>query len=573
MSAGSASSSAPPALVASTIKAASLLAAGQAAGVVTAQVAALTDGVVKAMYMTKLKIAAVVLLVLGAFGAGAGAIIHATPRAEQKDAQVLNEPPPSDQSNASSPQKPEAPDADRAAAEWVIANGGRIDTAAGTFQKGDPLGDGPFKISAIRLTSTDKITDDDLVRLAGLTKLNNLFLARIPVGDAGLKHLANLKSLESLYLPQTKVGDAGLANLKGVTGLVNLYLDETKVTDAGLEHLKGMTGLKVLYLRHTPITDAGLKHLAAMPNLCWVDLWGTKVTDAGVKQLQAALPRCTIKNIDPQKDRPPPALPPTGLPVGRWSVAFANGVSQTCEIRPGGTVSVVEPLRTSHGKATVKDGLVVVDYEDNVVERWTPVGNRHVVEFWFPGTQFPTAKPLHGIAERTTADEKPHRAAEDDNPFKKVKEGDWAKYSMTMDRGGFKSVGDMTRTVTAKSDKEVTITTIMTLDGRKSLPRDEKFDLTKPYDPIWLHGLNGTDARIEKVGEAKEKVKIGTREYDCTVIKSKTRSKVGGIEYKTDNRLWTSKDAPLGGMVKMEVLGERGAPANTWLEFKESGSK
>ena len=250
MSAGSASSSAPPALVASTIKAASLLAAGQAAGVVTAQVAALTDGVVKAMYMTKLKIAAVVLLVLGAFGAGAGAIIHATPRAEQKDAQVLNEPPPSDQSNASSPQKPEAPDADRAAAEWVIANGGRIDTAAGTFQKGDPLGDGPFKISAIRLTSTDKITDDDLVRLAGLTKLNNLFLARIPVGDAGLKHLANLKSLESLYLPQTKVGDAGLANLKGVTGLVNLYLDETKVTDAGLEHLKGMTGLKVL--QHCP---------------------------------------------------------------------------------------------------------------------------------------------------------------------------------------------------------------------------------------------------------------------------------------------------------------------------------
>jgi hypothetical protein len=165
------------------------------------------------------------------------------------------------------------------------------------------------------------------------------------------------------------------------------------------------------------------------------------------------------------------------------------------------------------------------------------------------------------------------RAADDDNPFKKVKEGDWAKYSMTMDRGGFKSVGDMTRTVTAKSDKEVTITTIMTLDGRKSLPRDEKIDLTKPYDPIWLHGLKGTDAKIEKVGDAKEKVKIGTKEYDCTVIKSKTKSKVGGIEYNTDNRLWTSKDAPLGGMVKMEVLGERGAPANTWIEFKESGSK
>ncbi len=57
LSAGSASASAPPALVASTIKAASLLAAGRAAGVVSAKVAALTEGVLKTMLLTKLKIA------------------------------------------------------------------------------------------------------------------------------------------------------------------------------------------------------------------------------------------------------------------------------------------------------------------------------------------------------------------------------------------------------------------------------------------------------------------------------------------------------------------------------------
>jgi hypothetical protein len=164
-------------------------------------------------------------------------------------------------------------------------------------------------------------------------------------------------------------------------------------------------------------------------------------------------------------------------------------------------------------------------------------------------------------------------AADDDNPFKKVKEGDWAKYSMTMEIGDFKRVGDMKTTVTAKSDKEVTISTIMTLDGQKSLPREERFDLTKPYDPIWLLGLKDTDAKVEKVGEAKEKVKIGTKEYDCALIKSTTKSNVGGREYTTHNKLWTNKDAPFGGMVKLEVLGERGAPANTWLELKESGSK
>jgi RNA polymerase sigma factor (sigma-70 family) len=76
LSAGSASASAPPALVASTIKAASLLAAGQAASIVTAKVAALTDGVMKAMFMTKIKsVLAVVLVVglaLGGIGLGVG---------------------------------------------------------------------------------------------------------------------------------------------------------------------------------------------------------------------------------------------------------------------------------------------------------------------------------------------------------------------------------------------------------------------------------------------------------------------------------------------------------------------
>src|SRR5262249_46575534 len=100
------------------------------------------------------------------------------------------------------------------------------------------------------------------------------------------------------------------------------------------------------------------------------------------------------------------------------------------------------------------------------------------------------------------------RAAEEDNPFKNVKEGDWVKFTMTMEIGDFKQAGEFKKTVTAKSDKEVTITTIMTLDGRKSLPSEEKIDLTKPYDPIKLLGLKESEAKIEKVGEEKVKVKV-----------------------------------------------------------------
>jgi hypothetical protein len=60
-----ASAGVPPAVVSSTIRAASLLAAGRAAaGLVSVKAAALTEGVVKAMFMSKLKGATTILLVL-----------------------------------------------------------------------------------------------------------------------------------------------------------------------------------------------------------------------------------------------------------------------------------------------------------------------------------------------------------------------------------------------------------------------------------------------------------------------------------------------------------------------------
>jgi RNA polymerase sigma factor (sigma-70 family) len=73
-----ASASAPSSVVVSTIKAAGLFAAGQAAtsGVISVTVAALTEGVLKAMVLTKLKIATAVLLAVGLLGTGAGWLTH-----------------------------------------------------------------------------------------------------------------------------------------------------------------------------------------------------------------------------------------------------------------------------------------------------------------------------------------------------------------------------------------------------------------------------------------------------------------------------------------------------------------
>jgi RNA polymerase sigma factor (sigma-70 family) len=86
LSAGSASASAPPALVTSTIKAVTLVTAGQAgAGVISAQVAALAEGVVKGMSLMKLKAAGAVLFVILGLVALGGGLLPSQAEAAQKD--------------------------------------------------------------------------------------------------------------------------------------------------------------------------------------------------------------------------------------------------------------------------------------------------------------------------------------------------------------------------------------------------------------------------------------------------------------------------------------------------------
>ncbi len=82
----------PAALVSSTIRAVTSVAAGQAAsaGVISAQVAALTEGMVKAMFLSKIKIATGLLLALTVSAGGlfyktqASGPVDGSPRAEQK---------------------------------------------------------------------------------------------------------------------------------------------------------------------------------------------------------------------------------------------------------------------------------------------------------------------------------------------------------------------------------------------------------------------------------------------------------------------------------------------------------
>jgi hypothetical protein len=87
--------------------------------------------------------------------------------------------------------------------------------------------------------------------------------------------------------------------------------------------------------------------------------------------------------------------------VGKWTVEFSNGVVETCELRANGTASVVEPKRSSAGKALARDGAVVIRFEDDRMERWRVRDRRVVVEHWFPASRYPSGPRVLGIAKRS----------------------------------------------------------------------------------------------------------------------------------------------------------------------------
>ena len=95
LSQGAASACVPAALESATIQAASLFAVGQAAtGAISVPVAALTEGVLKAMLFTKLKVATAILLAVALAGVGAARLLNPTQASEPPNAHAPHAPRP-----------------------------------------------------------------------------------------------------------------------------------------------------------------------------------------------------------------------------------------------------------------------------------------------------------------------------------------------------------------------------------------------------------------------------------------------------------------------------------------------
>jgi hypothetical protein len=170
------------------------------------------------------------------------------------------------------------------------------------------------------------------------------------------------------------------------------------------------------------------------------------------------------------------------------------------------------------------------------------------------------------------------QAADDENPLKKSKVGDWVEYKTTTEIMSQSIEGTMKMTITAKTEKEATLevkTIISVMGNEREMPaQKQKIDLTKPYDFSKLNSMGklpkGGDAKVEKVGDGKEKITIGGKSYETNWTKMKTSNKLGDNTIETETKVWMSKDAPLSGMVKMEM---KSSFFNMTMQLSGSGSK
>lgn len=206
--------------------------------------------------------------------------------------------------------------ADRSAAEWVVAQGGRVhlrklgDAELIEVQSGGTLPQAAFQLIRVEFVGKGRVTDESLSRFRDLNALEDLRLEGTSIRGHGLKLLGDVKSLRHLSLPGTPFGDDDVEHLAVVPELTTLWLGETAITDVGLEkfgrllpnltylrlertkisgtglkHLQALKHLKNLVLSGTSLKDEDVAPLAQMPALIWLDLRATPVTDRALNDL------------------------------------------------------------------------------------------------------------------------------------------------------------------------------------------------------------------------------------------------------------------------------------------------
>lgn len=157
------------------------------------------------------------------------------------------------------------------------------------------------ELKALRLSGESGVTsvdDDGMVHVAKMKNLKALLLDFLWISEVGLEQLAGLDKLEELYLAKTLVGDDALATMSQFPKLKKLRVSQCQFENAGLAHLTRVTTLEDLDLsENNQINDAGMPHLSSLKKLKRLNLWRTYVGDPGVEHL-AGLTDMEWLNLD-----------------------------------------------------------------------------------------------------------------------------------------------------------------------------------------------------------------------------------------------------------------------------------
>ena len=140
------------------------------------------------------------------------------------------------------------------------------------------------------------ITDAGVAHLAGLKNLKNVHISWSKITDESLVLLSSLPKIEELSLQDNHFSDAGFLRLKGQNTLKQLATGQGsfEVTDEGLIHLKEFKNLSLVDLQNSKVTAQGLYRLKGMPSLKTLWISGTPITDKELESFRQAMPNVAI---------------------------------------------------------------------------------------------------------------------------------------------------------------------------------------------------------------------------------------------------------------------------------------
>lgn len=207
---------------------------------------------------------------------------------------------------------------DRVAAEWVLAQGGKVRVIVSEpvfVSDAKQLPENrDFRLDEIHLVNKADLQDNDLAVFKDLSELTLLNLVGSAVSEAGLKQITGATKLNTLCLSGEKTNSKSLAVLATLfPQLERLYIADSAVDGIGLNPLKKLNKLTRLSLAGTAVKDADMATLAALPNLQWLSLDGTTLTDGAIVGL-SQLKQLKVLSLDDESLAPEAKMMDAPLP-------------------------------------------------------------------------------------------------------------------------------------------------------------------------------------------------------------------------------------------------------------------